>query len=224
MRLKVSSAKRRPFCLGLNVLKLIHVHKGAPRRLAAHWHLCFCLVHVLMVMMFYELLMNMGGLHSMCCAIFLGIGQARSCGACLISVWGHEGTVLIKCMWCVCLSMCGLWHFHCCVALSKHQQWPVSKNNHYHFAILCVISLLGYMHVENKNKNNNRGKFWWTWEINFYCFYNLWYFHLEKGHTEAVLDFDKHLNICDLLNLNEQSTWDNDLKVVDLNGLQYWTM
>ena len=37
MRLKVSSAKWRPFCLGLNVLKLSHVSKSCPS-----WHIQWC--------------------------------------------------------------------------------------------------------------------------------------------------------------------------------------
>ena len=38
MRLKVSSAKRWPFCLGLNVLKLNHVSKRGPRSLPIGEH------------------------------------------------------------------------------------------------------------------------------------------------------------------------------------------
>ena len=51
MHLKMSSAKRRPFCLGLNVLKILC--PAALRRLATHWFLCYCQVSFLRAIMLH---------------------------------------------------------------------------------------------------------------------------------------------------------------------------
>ena len=51
MHLKMLSAKWRPFCLGLNVLKILC--PAALGRLATHWFLCYCQVNFPRAIMLY---------------------------------------------------------------------------------------------------------------------------------------------------------------------------